>query len=305
MSKITIVGAGAVGSQLAFNLAAKNFADVVLIDIVEGLPQGKALDILESMPILNSDSKIIGSNDYSDSKNSDIVVMTAGFPRKPGMSRDDLVNANAKILKEVIPEITKYSPNCILIIVTNPLSAMTQLAHKLSEFPKNKIIGMAGILDSSRLKCFIAQELDVRMDDVDAIVLGDHGDLMVPILSKCKIKGRPITDFLNQEDLNNIVERVRNAGGEIISLLKTASTSFAPATAISEMVDCVLTDKKQILPCTVLLEGEYSVNDLFVSVPIKLGKNGVEEIIKLDLSDEEKEQFQKSVDHIKDLVKNI
>ena len=182
---------------------------------------------------------------------------------------------------------------------------MTQLAHKLSEFPKNKIIGMAGFLDSSRLKCFIAQELDVRMDDVDAIVLGDHGDLMVPILSKCKIKGRLITDFLNQEDINNIVERVRNAGGEIISLLKTASTSFAPAAAISEMVDCILNDKKQIIPCTVLLEGEYGVNDLFVSVPIKLGKKGVEEIIELDLSDEEKEQFQKSVDHIKDLVKNI
>ena len=231
--------------------------------------------------------------------------MTAGFPRKPGMSRDDLAQTNAKILNSVIPEIVKYSPNCILIIVTNPLSAMTQLTYKISKFTKNKIIGMAGVLDSSRLKCFIAQELDVRIDDIQAFVLGDHGDLMVPILSKCKVKDKSVNDFLSKDDLDQIVDRVRNAGGEIISLLKTASTSFAPATAISEMVDCILNDKKQILPCTVLLEGEYSVNGLFVGVPVKLGKNGVEEIIEIDLSDEEKNQFQKSVEHIKDLVKKI
>lgn len=305
MAKITIVGAGAVGSQTAFNLAVKDFADIVLIDIVEGLPQGKALDILESMPVFDSNSKILGTNNYEDTKNSDIVIMTAGLPRKPGMTRDDLVQINAKILNSVIPEIVKYSPNCILIIVTNPLTVMTQLAYKISSFPKNRVMGMAGVLDSSRFKAFVSKELDVRVEDIDAFVLGDHGDLMVPLISKCKIKDKPITEFLDNDDLNKIVERVKNAGGEIISLLKNASTSFAPASALVEMVDCILNDKKKILPCTTFLEGEYGINNLFIGVPVKLGKSGVEEIINIPLSDDEKVQFQKSADHIKDFVKNV
>ncbi|RLE47646.1 malate dehydrogenase [Candidatus Woesearchaeota archaeon] len=305
MPKVTIVGAGAVGSQLAYNLAAKNLADIVLVDIVEGLPQGRALDILESMPLLDSDSKILGTNGFADLKDSDVVVVTAGLPRKPGMARDDLVQTNAKILNSVIPEVIKHSPDCILIIVTNPLSAMAQLAFRLSSFPKERVIGMAGVLDSSRLRCFIAEKLDVSVSDVDAFVIGDHGDLMVPVLSKCSVNGVPVVDILSKDDLGVVAERVRNAGGEIVSLLKNESTCFAPAAALSEMVDCIINDKKRVLPCTVLLEGEYGVNGLFVGVPIKLGKSGVEEIIEFDLSGEEKDQFRKFVEHIRGLSRAI
>lgn len=305
MTKISIIGAGSVGSLLAYNLATKNFADIVLIDIVEGLPQGKALDILEAMPIVNSDSRIIGSNDFKDSENSKIIIMIAGFPRKPGMTRDDLITANSKIMNSVIPELVKYSPNAILIVVTNPLSAMTYLAYKLSGFSKNKVLGMAGILDSSRFNAFIAKELDISVKDIKTVVFGDHGDLMVPVISHCSIKDRPLADFLSQEDLKKITERTKNAGAEIISFLKTSSTSFAPVTAISEMVDCILNDKKIVLPCTVLLEGEYDTEGVFVGVPVVLGKDGVEEIVEFDLTTEEKKAFEDSVEHIKKTIEKL
>jgi len=302
MSKITIVGAGNVGSQAAFYAAIKGLADIAIIDIVEGMPQGKALDIMQSMPIAGADVKIIGSNDYKDSHGSDIVIITAGVPRKPGMSRDDLIGINAKIMNSIVPEVVKYSPDCVLIVLTNPLDAMVQLAYDLSGFPKNKVIGMAGVLDSARFKAAIAQKLHGNVDEVDAMVLGGHGDSMVPLIEYCTFRGKSITNFLSEHEVDEIVKKVQNGGAEIVSLLKTGSAFFAPGLAAIDMAESILKDQKRILPCSVLLEGEYGVDGLFVGVPVRLGVKGAEEIVELPLSDKEKEMFEKSVEDVRKLV---
>jgi malate dehydrogenase len=305
MAKVSIIGAGVVGSQLAFLLAEKKLADIVLIDIVEGFAEGKALDVFHSLPLLGSDIKIVGGSDFSLLKDSDIVVLTAGFPRKEGMSRDDLIKINSDIVSSVVPEIVKYSPNSVLIVVTNPLSAMVYLAYKLSGFSKKKVLGMAGVLDSSRFRSFVAEEAGVSFDEVSAFVCGDHGDLMVPLISLCKIKGKTLSDFISKDNIAEIVKRTKNSGGEIVSLLKNSSAGFAPAVSILEMIDSIVNDKKKVLSCSVLLEGEYGISDLFVGVPVKLGKNGVEEIVVMNFSDTEKKEFQDSVEHIRDSIKKI
>jgi malate dehydrogenase len=300
MAKITIVGAGNVGSQAAFYAAIKEVAkEIVLIDIVEGVPQGKALDILESMPLAGSNTKIVGSNDYSDSADSDIVVITAGLPRKPGMSRDDLIGINTKIMTSVVNEIVKYSPNCILIVVTNPLDTMVKIAYELSGFPKQRVLGMAGILDTARFRTFIAKELGADVRKVEALVLGSHGDLMVPLVKHCKVDSKPIDKLISKEKIAEIVQRVRDGGLEIVQLLKTGSAFFAPGLAITEMVESILKDQNKVLPCSVLLEGEYGVEGTFAGVPVRLGRAGITEIVELELSKEEKEAFDKSVKSVK------
>lgn len=300
--KISIIGSGSVGTAAAHWIASKDLGDVVLIDVVEGWPQGKALDLLESGPIEGFDIDIKGTNSYEDTKDSDIVVITAGIPRKPGMSRDDLVATNAKIVKEVAQNAAKYSPEAILIVVTNPLDAMVYVAAKASGFPKQKVIGMAGILDSSRFRTFIAKELDISVEDVQAMVLGGHGDSMVPLPRFCTVSGVPVTEFLSEEKINAIVERTRKGGEEIVNLLKTASTSYAPSAAVTEMIESILKDKKRIVPCAAYCDSEYDVHGYFVGVPVKLGRNGVEEVIQLNLTEVEKELFRKSVEHVKNLV---
>ncbi|MBS3166156.1 malate dehydrogenase [Candidatus Woesearchaeota archaeon] len=302
MPKLTIIGAGNVGAQVAFYAAIKNLADIVLIDVIEGVPQGKALDIQQAMPLVGSNVHIIGSNEYALSKNSDIVIVTAGVPRKQGMTREDLIAINVKIMNSVIKEVVKHSPNTILIIVSNPLDAMVHVAYKLSNFPKERVMGMAGCLDSARFRTFIAEELHANVNEVEAMVLGGHGDSMVPIVNLCKVKGKPISTLLSPQKVDAIVERVRNGGAEIINYLKTGSAFFAPGLAIIEMVEAILKDQHKVLPCSVLLEGEYEVNGLFIGVPVKLGRKGMEKIIELDLSEVEKKEFEKSVEETKELV---
>jgi malate dehydrogenase len=303
--KITIVGAGNVGSQAAFYSALKKLGDVVLIDVVEGMPQGKALDMLEAMPVAGSDISITGTNSYADTKGSDIVVITAGIARKPGMSRDDLIETNSNIMKAIIPEVIKHSPQSILIIVTNPLDAMVHQAYKLSGFPKERVMGMAGVLDSARFRTFIAMELDADPTTVEAMVLGGHGDLMVPVVGHCKVGGKPINTLLPKERIDAIVDRVRKGGAEIVGLLKTGSAFFAPGVSITEMCESILKDQKKTLPCSVLLEGEYGVNGFFVGVPAILGRNGVEKVVELDLTPEEKAAFDRSVEHVRELTSNL
>lgn len=306
MPKITIVGAGNVGSQAAFYAALKQLGDIVLIDIDEGLAKGKALDLMHSMPIAGSNIKIKGGNDYSLSKDSDIVVITAGLARKPGMSRDDLLEKNAAIVKSVVKEIVKYSPESILIIVTNPLDAMVYLAHKISGFPKNRVLGMAGVLDSARLRAFIAHELNIDdINSVESMVLGGHGDLMVPLIGHSKINGKPVSQVLSSDKIEALVERTRNGGAEIVGLLKTGSAFFAPGLAIIEMVESIIKDQKKILPCAVLLEGEYGHNNVFAGVPVKLGKDGAEEVVELELTEKEKTAFDSSVNHVKELIEKL
>ena len=300
--KISIIGAGNVGATTAHLLALKELGDVVLLDIVEGMPQGKALDLMESGPVENFNSKIIGTNNYEDTKNSDIVVVTSGIPRKPGMSRDDLISTNAKIVKEVVQNAAKYSPNSILIVVTNPLDAMVHVASKVSNFPKQRVLGMAGILDSTRLRAFIAKELDVSVEDVDAMVLGSHGDLMVPLPRYSTVNGIPITELLQEDKINALVERTRKGGEEIVNLLKTGSAFYAPGAAVAQMIESILKDKKRILPCSAYCNSEYNINGYFVGVPVKLGRKGVEKVIELKLTLEEMSQFKKSVEHVKQLV---
>jgi len=300
-NKITIIGAGNVGSTIAHLIALKNLGDVVLLDIVKGLPQGKALDILESAPVEGFDCNVIGANNYAITKDSDIVIITAGVPRKPGMSRDDLLETNAKIVKSVTEQTIKYSPNCILIVVSNPLDAMVYVAAKISKFPKNKVMGMAGILDSTRLKSFIAQELNVSVKKVNAIVLGGHGDSMVPLINHASVDNKPITELLDKEKINKLIERTRKGGIEIVELLNT-SAYYAPASSVVEMVDSIINDKKKILPCAAYLNGEYGIKGYFIGVPVKLGKNGVEDIVKIELTEEEKQKFKKTAEHVKDLV---
>src|SRR3989338_6718514 len=300
--KISVIGAGNVGSTTAHLLALKGLGDVVLADIVEGMPQGKALDIYESSPLECFNCSIIGTNKYEDTKDSDIAVITAGIARKPGMSRDDLLEINKKIVKEVTENVVKHSLNSILIIVSNPLDAMVYVASEVSKFPKNRVIGMAGVLDSSRMKSFIAQELKVHPKKIKAIVLGGHGDDMVPLTRLVKVNGKPLKKLLSQEKIDAIVKRTREGGAEIVSLLKTGSAYYAPASSVVEMVDSIVNDKKKVLPCAAYLDGEYGVKGLFIGVPAKLGKNGVEEVVEIKLNKEEKEQFDKTVQHVKELV---
>jgi len=300
--KATIVGSGNVGATAAHWIASKELADIVLIDIVEGIPQGKGLDLLEAMPIEKRDSNIIGTNDYADTANSDIVVITAGIPRKPGMSRDDLLNTNHKIMNDVVGKIVHYSPNCILIIVSNPLDAMAQAAYKMSGFPRERVIGMAGVLDSARFRTFIAQELKVSVENVTAFVLGGHVDTMVPLPRYSTVAGIPITELMDQATLERIVQRTRDGGAEIVKHLKTGSAYYAPSAAVTEMVEAILKDKKKILPCAAYLNGEYGIHGLFVGVPVKLGAKGIEQIIEIKLTPDEKAELDKSVAAVKELI---
>jgi len=301
--KISIIGAGNVGATTAHWIASKELADVVLVDILEGMPQGKALDLLESGPVEGFDVSITGTNSYEDTKNSDIVVITSGIPRKPGMSRDDLISTNAKIIKTVTENVIKFSPECILIIVTNPLDAMVYVASQVSKFPKHRIIGMAGILDSTRFRTFIAKELDMSVEDVHAMVLGGHGDSMVPLPRYSTVNGVPITELMPKDKIEAIVQRTRKGGEEIVNLLKTGSAFYAPGASVAEMCESILKDKKRILPCAAFCDKEYSVGGYFVGVPVKLGRKGIEKVVELKLNHEEMEMFKKSVEHVKTLVK--
>src|SRR3982074_1731415 len=303
--KVTIVGSGNVGATAAHWIASKELADVVLIDIVEGIPQGKGLDLLEAMPIEKRDSNIVGTNDYADTAKSDIVVITAGIPRKPGMSRDDLLNTNHKIMNDVVGKIVHHSPNCILIIVSNPLDAMAQAAYKMSGFPRERVIGMAGGLGSARVRAFIAEELQARVGNITAFVLGGHGDTMVPLPRYSTVAGIPIIELMDAATVERLVQRTRDGGAEIVKYLKTGSAYYAPSAAATEMVEAILKDKKKILPCAVHLEGEYGIKGLFVGVPCKLGSNGLEQIIEIKLTAEEQAALQKSADSVAELVKVI
>ncbi len=306
--KVTVVGAGNVGATAAQRLCEKELCDVVLVDIIEGVPQGKALDLTEAAPIEKHDAHLIGTNGYEASKGSDIVIVTAGIPRKPGMSRDDLISTNAGIMKNVTEQVAKYSPESILIIVSNPLDAMCQVAYETSGFPKNRVLGMAGVLDSARFRAFIAMELDVSIENTHAFVLGGHGDTMVPLPRYSTVAGIPITELMSKDRIDALVERTANGGAEIVSLLKTGSAYYAPASAAVEMAESILKDKKKILPCAAYLEGEYGISDLFIGVPVKLGANGVEEIIEITLTDDEKTALKKSADavaELKELLKKL
>jgi malate dehydrogenase len=300
--KITVVGGGNVGASAAVKLAAKELGDVVLVDVVEGVPQGKGLDMAQMGPVEGYDVEITGANDYEPTANSDVVVITAGLARKPGMSRDDLLLANYEVVKSVTEQVVKHSPNAILVLVTNPLDAMCTVAHHVSKFPKNRVIGMAGVLDSARFRTFIARELSVSVENVTAVVLGGHGDTMVPIVRLSNVSGIPLTELIPADRLAAIVDRTRNGGAEIVKFLKTGSAYYAPSAAAVEMVESILKDKKKILPCAALLEGEYGIHGLFVGVPVKLGANGVEKIYELKLTDEEKAMLAKSAGAVKELV---
>jgi malate dehydrogenase len=299
--KVTIVGAGNVGATAAHWIASKELADVVLLDVVEGVPQGKGLDLLEAMPIEKRDCHITGTNDYADSANSDIVVITAGIPRKPGMSRDDLLQTNYKIMSDVVSKVIAHSPNSILIIVSNPLDAMAQTAFRHCKFNRERVIGMAGVLDSARFRTFIAEELNVSVENVTAFVLGGHGDTMVPLPRYSTVAGIPITELIEPSRLEAIVQRTRDGGAEIVKHLKTGSAYYAPSAATVEMVEAILKDKKKILPCAVYLEGEYGITGYFVGVPCKLGSRGLEEIIEIKLTPEEDAALKKSAVAVKEL----
>src|SRR6266571_3769399 len=301
-SKITVIGAGFVGSTLVQRLAERDYAGVVMFDIIPKMPQGKALDMLEAGPVIGYDSLVIGTNDYTDTANSDIVVITSGLPRKPGMTRDDLVKKNQEIVTEVTQQVVKYSPNCLIIMVTNPLDAMAQLAFHISDFPRNRVVGMAGVLDTARFRTFIARELGVSVRDVQAYVLGGHGDTMVPLARMCTVAGIPISRLIPSDRIEQIVQRTRDGGAEIVKLLGTGSAYFAPSASVLQMVDSILLDKKMIMPCAAYLQGEYGINNLFVGVPVKLGANGVEQIIELELSEDEQSLLQKSADAVKELI---
>jgi malate dehydrogenase len=301
-NKVTIVGSGNVGATAAHWIASKELGDVVLIDIVEGVPQGKGLDLLEAMPIEKRDSHVIGTNDYADTANSDIVVITAGIPRKPGMSRDDLLNTNHKIMKDVVSKAVQYSPKCILIIVSNPLDAMAQAAYKMSGLPRERVIGMAGVLDSARFRAFIAEELKVSVENVTAFVLGGHGDTMVPLPRYSTVAGIPITELMDKATVDRLVQRTRDGGAEIVKYLKTGSAYYAPSAAVAEMVEAILKDKKKILPCAAYLEGEYGIKGLYVGVPVKLGSKGIEKIIEIKLTPDEQAALNKSAEAVKELV---
>ena len=298
--KTTVVGAGNVGSTLAQRLVEKELTDVVLIDRVTHRGEGKTLDLLQSAPILGFDTKIIGTDEYGPTEGSDIVVITAGFPRKPGMSRDDLLKSNMDVVQEVTQSIVKHSPNAIIIVVTNPLDVMCHVAHQVSGFPKKRVIGMAGILDTARFRTFIAMELHVSMDNIHAFVLGGHGDAMVPVPRYSTVAGIPIPELMSQDRVDALIERTRNGGAEIVSLLETGSAYYAPSAAAVEMIEAIMVDKKKILPCSALCEGEYGINGSFVGVPCKLGKEGIEEIVDVRLANPELEQLHRSAAQVKE-----
>jgi malate dehydrogenase len=306
--KVTVIGAGNVGATAAQRLAEKELCDVVLIDIIEGVPQGKALDLTEAAPVEKHDARVTGANDYDASAKSDIVIITAGIPRKPGMSRDDLISTNAGIVKAVTQQVAALSPNAILIIVSNPLDAMCHVAYEVSGFPKEHVIGMAGVLDSARFRAFISMELNVSVENTHAFVLGGHGDTMVPLPRYSTVAGIPITELLSEDRIDVLVDRTRNGGAEIVGLLKTGSAYYAPASAAVEMAESIIKDKKKILPCAVFLQGEYGLKDLFIGVPVKLGAGGVEEIIEITLTADEKSALQNSaaaVQELKDVLKKL
>jgi malate dehydrogenase len=300
--KITVVGAGNVGANCAINIAYKELADVVLVDIVEGVPQGKGLDMLQMGPIEGYDVRVTGANDYEPTRDSDVVIITAGFPRKPGMSRDDLLMANYEIVKTAAENAAKYSPNAILILVTNPLDAMCWTAFKVTGFPRERVIGMAGVLDTARYRTFLGEALGVSIENIQALVLGGHGDTMVPLVRLTSVGGIPLTELLDQATIDAIVTRTRNGGAEIVKYLKTGSAYYAPSAAAVEMAESILKDKKKVLPCAAHLEGEYGINGLFVGVPVKLGAKGIEKIYEVKLQDDEKEALQKSAGAVQELV---
>ncbi|PKN64928.1 MAG: malate dehydrogenase [Deltaproteobacteria bacterium HGW-Deltaproteobacteria-15] len=305
-NKVTVVGAGNVGATAAMRVAEKELADVVLLDVLEGVPAGKALDLMEAAPVEKHDCKILGcTNDYSQAKDSDIVIITAGIPRKPGMSRDDLLSTNMGIMQKVVKEIASVAPDSILIIVSNPLDAMCHVAYDVSGFPKQRVLGMAGVLDSARYRAFIAMELDVSVENVHAFVLGGHGDTMVPISRYSTVAGIPIPELIPPDRIKILEDRTRTGGAEIVNLLKTGSAYYAPASAAVEMAETILKDKKKILPCAALLQGEYGIHDLFIGVPVKLGSEGIEKVIEIRLNEEEKKALHSSANAVKGLVDDI
>ena len=300
--KVTVVGAGNVGANCAVWIANKQLADVVLVDVVEGVPQGKGLDLLQAGPVLGSDVLVTGANDYGPTADSDVAIVTAGFPRKPGMSRDDLLLANYEIVRQAAEQVARYSPNCVMIVVSNPLDAMCQTAYWTSKFPKNRVVGMAGVLDSARFRTFIAQELKVSVENVTAVVMGGHGDTMVPIVRLSNVSGIPLTELMDQETIDRIVARTRSGGAEIVKYLKTGSAYYAPSASAVEMAESILNDKKKVLPCAAYLEGEYGIHGLFVGVPVKLGAGGVEKIYEVKLLPEEQLMLTRSAESVRELV---
>ncbi len=306
-AKISIVGAGNVGATAAHWAAAKELGDVVLVDIpqIDGVPQGKALDLFEASPIEGFDARITGATSYGPTADSDVVIITAGRPRKEGMSRDDLLNINTEIVKNVTQEVAKASPNAVLIVVSNPLDAMVYVAHKVSGFPAQRVVGMAGVLDTARYRSFIAAELNVSVEDIQALLMGGHGDDMVPLPRYTSICGIPLPELLSEERIKAIVDRTRNGGGEIVKLLKTGSAYYAPSAAVIQMTESIIRDKKRILPCAAFCQNEYGVGGYFVGVPVKLGSGGVEQIIEVKLTQAEKKLFDTSVQHVKELVQHV
>lgn len=306
VDRITVVGAGHVGEITALRLAQMSVArEVVVVDILEGIPQGKALDLYESGPVVGFDTRVSGTNGYAETKESDIVIITAGIPRKPGMSRDDLLATNAKIVSDVATEVKKASPNAIIIIVSNPLDVMTYVAKEATGFPANRVFGMAGVLDTARFRTFIAEKVDVSVEDIQALVLGGHGDTMVPLVSYTTISGIPLTQFLDKETIDALIDRTRKGGAEIVAYLKEGSAYYAPSAAVAQMVEAIVLDKKRILPCAAWMEGQYGISDTYLGVPCKLGRNGVEEIIEVQLTDEEQAALEKSAEHVRGTIEAL
>lgn len=303
--KIALIGGGNIGGVLAEQIAYRELGDVVIFDVVEGLPQGKALDMAEGAPLIGSDAKVSGANDYSGIAGADLVIITAGLARKPGMSRDDLLNTNLKIMKQVAEGVRDNAPDAYVIVVSNPLDAMVYTFKEVSGFPKNRVVGMAGVLDSTRLRSFVAWELDVSVEDVTALVLGGHGDTMVPLVRYCNVAGIPIEKLISKGAIDEIVERTKAAGGEVVGLLKTGSAFVSPAVSAIEMAESILKDKKRVLACACLCEGEFGVDGLYVGVPCVLGADGVEKIIEIDLNEDEQKLFDASVAHVRALVDQI
>lgn len=306
MSKVSVIGAGNVGASTADRISNRQLAEkVVLVDILEGIPQGKALDMWESNPVGLSDTKVVGTNDYQPTENSDVIVITAGLPRKPGMSRDDLLAKNSDILRTVIENVVAKSPQSILVVVSNPLDVIAYVALKVSGFEKHRVIGMAGILDTARFRLFISQELNVSVNDISAILLGGHGDTMVPLLRYSTVAGIPISEFLSKEKIDELVERTRKGGAEIVNYLKTGSAYYAPAAGAVEMVDAIINNKNRVLPCSAYLQGEYGIDDAYCGVPVKLNKNGLEKILELNLTEEELNDLRKSADSVKQNIRKL